>query len=193
MYHGVFIKVMTRDQAWLLVQEKVHKDFTLKHLLASEAIMRALARHFNQDEELWGITGLVHDIDWEQTESAPEQHSLIGAEWLKAAGFQPEIVEAVRVHNHMHGLEPKTLLEKALWCAEELTGLIVACAFVQPDKKLASVKPSSVKKKFRDKSFAAGVNREIISKCEEMIGLNLDQLIEIELKAMQAIASSLGL
>jgi hypothetical protein len=184
---------MTRDEAQQLVQEKVHKDFTLKHLLASEAIMRALARHFGEDEELWGITGLIHDIDWEQTETTPEQHSLIGAEWLKQAGFAPEVVEAVRVHNHMHGIEPKTLLEKSLWCAEELTGLIVACAFVQPDKKLASVKPSSVKKKFKEKSFAAGVNREIIAKCEEMIGLSLDELIDIELKAMQEIASSLGL
>jgi putative nucleotidyltransferase with HDIG domain len=184
---------MTHDEAWQFVQSKVSGQFLLNHLLASEAIMRALARHFNQDEELWGITGLVHDVDWEQTEATPEQHSLIGAEWLKQVGFQSEIVEAVKVHNHMHGIEPKTLLEKALWCAEELTGLIVACAFVQPDKKLARVKPSSVKKKFKDKSFAAGVNREIISKCEEMIGLTLDQLIEIELKAMQEIAPSLEL
>lgn len=184
---------MNRDIAWQFMQSKVSGEFLRKHLLASETIMRALARHFNQDEELWGITGLVHDIDWEQTEQTPEQHSLIGAEWLKQAGFQPEIVEAVRVHNYMHGIEPKTLLEKALWCAEELTGLIVACAFVQPDKKLASVKASSVKKKFKEKSFAAGVNREIIVKCQEMIGLNLEQLIEIELKAMQAIAHNLGL
>ncbi|MFH1111686.1 MAG: HDIG domain-containing metalloprotein [Patescibacteria group bacterium] len=184
---------MYRNQAFELVQTRVKGAFLRNHLLASEAIMRALAQHFNQDEELWGITGLVHDIDWEQTEQTPEQHSLIGAEWLKQAGFALEIVEAVKVHNHMHGIEPKTLLEKALWCAEELTGLIVACAFVQPDKKLVSVKLSSVKKKFKDKSFAAGVNREIISKCEEMIGLNLDQLIEIELKAMQTIAPSLGL
>ncbi len=184
---------MDRNEAWQLVQSKVRGDFLRKHLLASEAIMRGLARHFGEDEELWGITGLVHDIDWEQTESMLEQHSLVGAGWLKEAGFQPEIVEAVRVHNHMHGIEPKTLLEKALWCAEELTGLIVACAFVQLDKKLASVKASSVKKKFKEKSFAAGVNREIIAKCQEMIGLSLDELIEIELKAMQSIAPSLGL
>ncbi|MFA4937243.1 MAG: HDIG domain-containing metalloprotein [Patescibacteria group bacterium] len=184
---------MTRDKAWELVQQKVQGQFLRNHLLASEVIMRALARKFGEDEELWGLAGLTHDIDWELTEPTPEQHSIVGSQWLAEAGFPPEVVEAVRVHNHTHGFEPKTLLEKSLWCAEELTGLIVACAFVQPDKKLASVKSSSVKKKFKDKSFAAGVNREIIAKCEEMIGLTLDQLIEIELKAMQQIAPSLGL
>jgi len=182
-----------RNKIEQLICQKIRGQFLRNHLLASEAIMRALARKFGQDEELWGITGLVHDIDWEATESTPEQHSLVGAKWLTEAGFAPEIVEAVRVHNHMHGIEPKTLLEKSLWCAEELTGLIVACAFVQPDKKLASVKISSVKKKFKEKSFAAGVDREIISKCQEMIGLTLDELIELELKAMQDIAPSLGL
>ncbi|MFA4818427.1 MAG: HDIG domain-containing metalloprotein [Patescibacteria group bacterium] len=184
---------MTRDGAWQLVQEKVKGAFLRNHLLASEAIMRALARHFQQDEEIWGLAGLVHDIDWEVTETEPQTHGLIGAGWLSSAGFPAEVVEAVKVHNHMTGLEPKTLLEKTLWCAEELTGLIVACAYVQPDKKLASVKPSSVKKKFKDKAFAAGVNREIILKCQEMIGLSLDELIDIELKAMQEIANDLGM
>ena len=184
---------MTRDQAWVLVQEKVKGGFLRNHLLASEAIMRALARKFNQNEELWGLSGLVHDIDWELTESTPEQHSLVGAQWLAEVGFPAEIVEAVRVHNHMHGIEPKTLLEKSLWCAEELTGLIVACALVQPDKKLSSVKPESVLKKFKTPSFAKGVNREIIAKCQEMIGLSLEELIDIELKAMQEMASEIAL
>jgi len=184
---------MTRDQAWVLVQEKVKGGFLRNHLLASEAIMCALARKFKEDEELWGLTGLVHDIDWELTESTPEQHSLVGAQWLAEVGFPAEIVEAVRVHNHMHGIEPKTLLEKSLWCAEELTGLIVACALVQPDKKLSSVKPESVLKKFKTPSFAKGVNREIIAKCQEMIGLSLEELIDIELKAMQEMASEIAL
>jgi putative nucleotidyltransferase with HDIG domain len=184
---------MNRDEVWKFVQTKVTGQFLRSHLLSAEAIMRSLARKFGQDEELWGITGLVHDIDWELTEKTPEQHSLVGAGWLKEAGFQPEVVEAVRVHNHMHGFEPKTMLEKSLWCAEELTGLIVASALVQPDKKLASVKASSVKKKFGQKSFAAGVNRDIVAKCQDMIGLSLDELIELELKAMQDIAPSLGL
>lgn len=184
---------MTRDQAWALVQEKVKGEFLRNHLLASEAIMRALARYFHEDEEVWGLAGLVHDIDWELTESTPELHSLVGAQWLAEAGFHPEVVEAVKVHNHMHGFEPKTLLEKSLWCAEELTGLIVACALVQPDKKLVSVKIESVIKKFKTTSFARGVNRDIIAKCQEMIGLTLEQLVEVELRAMQAIAKNIGL
>ncbi|MDZ4229618.1 MAG: HDIG domain-containing protein [Candidatus Veblenbacteria bacterium] len=184
---------MTRDQAWQLVQEKVKGDFLRKHLLASEAVMRALARRFGENEELWGLAGLTHDIDWELTEPTPEQHSIIGSQWLTEAGFPPEVVEAVRVHNHMHGFEPKTPLEKSLWCAEELTGLIVACALVRPDKKLASVEPASVLKKFKTKSFAAGVNRDIIAKCQEMIGLSLEELVQLELTAMQGIASGIGL
>ena len=184
---------MTRENAWELVQARVQGQFLRNHLLASEAIMRALARKFNEDEELWGLAGLVHDIDWELTESATKQHSLVGSQWLAEAGLPPEVVEAVRVHNHVHGFEPKTLLEKSLWCAEELTGLIVACALVQPDKKLTSVKPESVMKKFKTASFAKGVNRDIIAKCQEMIGLSLEELISIELQAMQAIASSIGL
>lgn len=184
---------MTRDKAWQLIQSKVQGQFLRKHLLASEAIMRALARKFGENEELWGLAGLTHDIDWELTEATPEQHSILGSQWLAEAGFPPEVVEAVKVHNHTHGFEPKTFLEKSLWCAEELTGLIVACAFVQPDKKLASVKPESVMKKFKTASFAKGVNREIIAKCQEMIGLNLEELIAIELKAMQDIAPVLGL
>jgi putative nucleotidyltransferase with HDIG domain len=184
---------MTRDQAWVLVQDKVKGAFLRNHLLASEAIMRALARKFGEDEELWGLAGLTHDIDWELTEAAPEQHSIVGSQWLAEAGFPPEVVEAVRVHNHTHGFEPNTLLEKSLWCAEELTGLIVACAFVQPDKKLSSVKPESVLKKFKTASFAKGVNRDVIGKCQEMIGLSLEELIALELKAMQDIARELGL
>ncbi len=184
---------MNRDQAWELVQQKVKGQFLRMHLLAAEAIMRALARKFGQDEELWGLAGLTHDIDWELTEPTPEQHSIIGSGWLKEAGFPPEVVEAVRVHNHTHGFAPKTLMEKALWCAEELTGLIVACALVQPDKKLTSVKPESVLKKFKSKSFAAGVNRDIIARRQDMIGVSLEELIGIELTAMQEVAQSLGL
>lgn len=184
---------MIRDHAWQLVQSKVKGEFLRNHLLASEAIMGALARKFEQDEDLWGLAGLVHDIDWELTEGAPEQHSLIGAKWLAEAGFPPEVVEAVRVHNHMHGIDPKTLLEKSLWCAEELTGLIVACALVQPDKKLASVKPESVLKKFKTPGFAKGVNREIIARCQELVGLSIEELIAIELQAMQVIAQDINL
>jgi len=184
---------MTREEAWVLVREKIKSEFTLNHLLASEAVMRALASRFNEDQDSWGIAGLVHDIDWEITAHNPEQHSLLGAVWLREAGLSDHIVQAVKTHNHLHQLKPESLMAKALYCSEELTGLIVACALVQPDKKLASVKVSSVKKKFKDKSFAAGVNRDIILTCRELIGLTLDELIELELIALQAIASSIAL
>ncbi len=184
---------MNRTSAWDLVQSKVKSNFLLNHLLASEAVLKALAIYFNEDKDKWALAGLLHDIDWEQTESDPDKHSLIATEWLEAAGIEADIVYAVKVHNHRHGFELKTLLDKTLFCAEELTGLIMACAFVQPDKKLSSVKESSVKKKFKDKSFAAGVDREIIKQCEILIGLSLDDLIKIELRAMQEIAGDIGL
>lgn len=184
---------MDRAIALDLLQSKVKSKFLLNHLLASEAVMRALAKHFNEDENKWGLAGLLHDIDWDITESEPDKHSLLGAEWLEAAQVDVDIVYAVKAHNHKHGLSLKSLLDKTLYCAEELTGLIMACAFVQPDKKLASVKESSIKKKFKDKSFAAGVNRQIISECQNLINLSLDELIAIELQAMQGIAGELGL
>lgn len=184
---------MTRAEAWDLVQSKVKSNFLLNHLLASEAVMKALASHFNENADKWALAGLLHDIDWDVTEAEPDKHSLLAAEWLEQAGLESEIIYAIKAHNHKHGLALNNLLDKTLFCAEELTGLIMACAFVQPDKKLASVKESSVKKKFKDKSFAAGVDREIIKQCETLIGLSLDDLIKIELNAMQGIAGDLGL
>jgi len=145
------------------------------------------------DPDAWAMAGLLHDIDWEQAESTPEKHSLIAEEILNKKSVRPDIVKAIKIHNHLHGLEPQTLMEKALYCAEELTGLVVAAALVHPDKKLASVEPESVIKKFKDKSFARGVNREIILKCKEYLGLELRDLTEITIGAMQRVAGELGL
>ncbi len=184
---------MTREEALDLLHQHVKNQNLIKHMLAAEAIMRALARKFGEDEEKWALAGLLHDIDWEETQDTPELHTVKSKEYLTEAGLDPEIVQAIYVHNHVHGVEPKTLLEKALYSAEELTGLIVACALVQPDKKLASVKRESVLKKFKQPSFAAGVNRDIILKAEEYLGLSLEELIDIELSAMQEIADDLGL
>lgn len=184
---------MTRDQALQLVRQHVKNENLVKHMIAAEVIMRALARHFGEHEDEWGLAGLLHDLDWEETAETPERHSLVTVEYLKATDCPPEVIEAIRVHNHMHGFEPQTRLEKVLYCAEELTGLIVASALVQPDKKLASVTAESVLKKFKSPAFAKGVNREIIVKCEEFLGLSLERLVEIELGAMQERASDLGL
>ncbi|OGY58668.1 MAG: phosphohydrolase [Candidatus Colwellbacteria bacterium RIFCSPLOWO2_12_FULL_44_13] len=184
---------MTYEEGLTLLHKHVKNESLIKHCIAAGIIMRALAKKFNEDEENWELTGLLHDLDWEETQSTPEKHSLVAVEYLKQTDCPPEIIEAIRIHNHNHGLEPKTLLEKAIYCAEELTGLIVASALVQPDKKLASVKAESVLKKFKVPSFAKGVNREIILKCKEFLGIELEELIKIELVAMQARPAEVGL
>lgn len=184
---------MNREEALQLVRQHVKNENLIKHMVAAEAVMRALARKFGQDENQWGLAGLLHDIDWEETQANPELHSIKSREYLTRAGVDPEIVRAIYIHNHVHGLTPETLLEKALYSAEELTGLIVAAALVQPDKKLASVRPESILKKFNQPSFAAGVNREIILKAEDLLGITLPELVELELGAMREIAPELGL
>jgi putative nucleotidyltransferase with HDIG domain len=182
-----------REKALKLIDQYIKNENLKKHLLATEALMRALAKKFNQDEEIWGVTGLVHDIDWELTKENPEKHSIIGAEILEKEGFPQEIVNAVRIHNHIHNLEPKTLLEKALYSCEEMTGFIVAVALVMPNKKLSEVTVERIMDKFKEKAFAKGVNREIIKKCEELLGIKVEELAEICLKSMQEISDQLGL
>lgn len=190
---------ITRDNALQLLHEHIKNPNLIKHHLAVEIQMRALAEYFQKcgfaaiNPDAWAMAGLLHDMDWEMTESEPKKHSLITAEILGKYGVHPAIVEAIRVHNHVHGIEPKTLMEKALYCAEELTGLVVAAALVQPEKKLASVDVPSVIKKFNDKAFARGVNREIILKCKDFLGMELDELISLTLRTMQARAKELGL
>ena len=189
--HSYFF--MTRDHALTLVREHVKNENLVKHMLAAEAVMRALARKFGEDEDAWGLAGLLHDIDWEETQSTPELHSLKSKEYLTAAEVDPAVVHAIYVHNHMHGIEPQSRMEKALYSAEELTGLIVASALVQPDKKLAAVEAQSVLKKFKQPAFARGVDREIILRAEGWLEMSLLELIELELRAMQGIAAELGL
>ena len=139
------------------------------------------------------LRSLLHDIDYEVTKTDPEQHSLIGAEWLKEMGLSDDVVYAVKVHNERHGLLRLSLLDKALYIVDPLTGFITAVALVRPDKKLASVELKSLKKKFKEKSFAAGADREQIKLCETELNIPLDEFLEISLKAMQGIADKLGL
>ena len=184
---------MNRDEALALLREHVHNENLIKHCLASEAIMRALARKLGRDEEQWGIAGLVHDVDFEQTADAPDKHGLVGAGILEEHGLSPEIIDAVKAHNAEGlGLERTKEFHHALACAETITGLIVATALVYPDKKLASVKASSIKKRMKKKDFARNVNRGIIMECEQ-IGLTLDEFAQLSLEAMQGIADDLGL
>ncbi len=183
---------MTRKEVFDSIRDNIENVNTIKHMLATEAIMRALAKRFGEDEEEWGLTGLLHDIDMELTEGDMNTHSRLGADLARELEASEAAVHAILCHNQAHGIPLETKLDKALFCADPLTGLIIAAALVRPDKKLAGVEASSVKKRFKEKSFAAGASREQISQCTE-IGLELDQFLELGLEAIKGIAPSLGL
>ncbi len=183
---------MTRDEALDSISINVENQSTVKHMLATEAIMRALARRLGEDEEEWGLTGLLHDIDMELTEGDMSTHSKLGADLVRELGASEAIARAILCHNEAHGIPRETKLDKALFCADPLTGLVIAAALVRPDKKLAGVEASSLRKRFKEKSFAAGASREQIAQCSE-INLELDDFLALGLEAMQRIASDLGL
>lgn len=155
--------------------------------------MKALARRFNEDEEKWGLAGLLHDIDYEKVKDDLSQHSLVGAKILEDLGLDKDICQAVKVHNEAHGIAPETLMEKALFAADPLTGLIVAAALVLPSKKIKDLTADNVLNRFKEKAFARGASREIIGKCEELLGLGLEEFTKIGLGAIQEIDSDLGL
>jgi len=183
---------MTREEALESIKTNVENENLVKHMLATEAIMRALARRLDEDDEEWGLAGLLHDIDMELTEGDMSTHSKLGADLAAELGASEEIARAILCHNERHGIPRETKFEKALFCVDPLTGLITAVALVRPDKKLAGLEAKSVKKKFNQKSFAAAVDREQISLCSQ-IGLELDEFIELGLEAMKGIAGELGL
>ena len=185
--------MLSRDEALTLIKSKIKNQNLIKHMLASEAIIKSLARKLGEPEEEWGIVGLIHDLDFEETKDDPKKHTLITAEILKDKGFTDEQIQAIKAHNAENtGVERQTKLDYALTCAEQITGLIVACALVQPDKKLASVTPESILKKFKQKAFAANVSRQDIQLCEKL-GLSLEEFVDLGLKAMQEISDNLGI
>lgn len=183
---------MNREEAYKLVKKNLKQKNLVKHCLAVEAVMRELARYFEEDEEKWGLAGLLHDIDYTETFDEPEKHGLLGAEMLEKLGVEEEIVYAVKVHNHIHGLPRKNLIDKALYASDPITGLIVAAALIHPDKKLTSIDSDFVIKRYREKSFARGANRDTIASCKEM-EIELEEFAALSLKAMQGIAEELGL
>jgi len=183
---------MTREEALDSISTNVENENLIKHMLATEAIMRALARRFGEDEEEWGLTGLLHDIYMELTEGDMSTHSRLGADLAGELGGSEAMAHAILCHNQAHGIPLETNLDKALYCADPLTGLIIAAALVRPDKKLAGVEAKSVGKKFKEKSFAAGANREQIAQCAGL-GIELDEFLGLGLEAMKGIAPSLGL
>ena len=190
---------LNRDQILKLVKEKINNKNLVSHCLAVEAIMRGLAEELNKrdgngglDKDKWAMTGLVHDIDYDQTAKEPEKHSLIGSEVLKDLGFDDDIVYSVRVHNQIHGLPLKSDMDIALYAADPISGLIVAAALIRPEKKLYAVNAGSVFKRFGEKAFARGANRQQIMACEKL-GIKLEDFIKIALKSMQKIDKELGL
>ncbi|WP_428897265.1 HDIG domain-containing protein [Parelusimicrobium proximum] len=183
---------MDRNEALDLLKEYVKSEAMIRHSLASEAIMRALARELGQDEEKWGTAGLLHDIDVEITGGDPLTHALKTRELLDGK-VDEETINAIEMHNEMATKRERTqLFEHALAAGETISGMITAVTLVYPDKKVASVKVKSVTKRLKEKSFASGVNRANIMECEK-IGLPIDKFVEISLKAMQEAAPALGM
>ncbi|MFB3895413.1 MAG: HDIG domain-containing metalloprotein [bacterium] len=179
---------MNREEGWELVCTNVQNKNLRKHMLATEAVLKSLAARLNEPVELWSFTGLVHDLDVEKTDA--EQHTLVTAQMLEEKGVAPEIVHAIKAHNQKAPVETK--LDRALFATDSLTGLIVACALIHPDKKLKSINAQFVINRFGEKRFAAGARREDIQTCTEL-GLTLEQFTELALTAMQEIDQELGL
>lgn len=184
---------MTRGEALKLLKKEIKNENLIKHSLAVEAGMRKLAKYFKENENRWGICGLLHDIDYEKTKNSPELHSKLGSEMLEKLGVEKDICEAILSHNERHQIPPQSLMAKALFCLDPLTGLIVASALVLPSKKLKDLKVENVLNRFKEKSFARGANRKTIQKCEEYLNLKLEKFIEIVLEGMKEIAPLLGL
>jgi len=184
---------MEKTEAINLLKQKLKNQNLQKHCLAVGSAMVELADFFGKDKQKWEVCGLLHDIDYEQTKDNPEQHSKVGSEMLKEKGLSDEVCEAVYSHNEIHGVSPKSLMGKALYCVDPLTGLIVAATLVLPSKKINDLEVENVLNRFGEKSFAKGANREIIKKCENYLNLSLEKFVGITLKAMQDISDDLGL
>lgn len=184
---------MTRVEAWAIVTEYVKNPNLQKHMLAVEAAMAAYAQKFNQDEQRWRVAGLLHDFDWEIHPSLDE-HPQKGAQILREKGVDEAMIRTIQSHATHTGVERIELIDKALFACDEITGLITATALVRPDKRLAGVEVSSIKKKFKQPSFAAGVNRAEVEQGAQELGVDLwEEHVPLVLKAMQSIASELGM
>lgn len=183
---------MTREEALALLREWTLKEGLRKHALGVEAAMRHYARRLGQDEEVWGVTGLLHDFDYERYPDA-ENHPVRGAEELRRRGLDETMVRAILAHASYTGVPRDTLLAKALFAVDELVGMVTAAALVQPDRKLASVSTASVLKKMKDKAFARSVNRDEIRLGAAELGIPLEEHIAEVIAAMSSISDTLGL
>ena len=184
---------MSREKALSLLEEHIENPNMIKHCLASEAVLGALAEHLGEDREKWSMAGLLHDLDVEMTNADLNVHGRETVRILQDLGVDPEIIEAIGLHNERSAGEKRSKpFHHALAAGETATGLIIATALVYPDKKLASVKPKSILKRMKEKAFAASVDRDIIRECEQ-IPIPLNEFALISLQAMQSISPELGL
>lgn len=188
----------SRADAWGLMTKYTESESLRRHMLAVEAAMRAYARKFGEDEESWGIAGLLHDFDYEkhpnpEAKADPNEHPLLGSRILEEQGYPEEIIYAIKTHADYLHLPRKSAMDKTLAAVDELTGLITAAALVRPDKSLANLEARSVRKKMKDKAFARGVNREDVIGGAQALGVDLDEHITFVIEAMRGIAPELGL
>ncbi len=181
---------MERDAAIALCRERTLKETTLRHLISVEGVMRALAGRFGEDEDLWGLTGLFHDLDQDHTGDDAENHALLAAEWLREAGVDERVVNGVLAHAKPEYRTDR--MSKAVVHADAVAGLLVAVALVRPERA-QGMKVSSVKKKLKEKAFAPGVNREEITGVEGSIGLPLDEFLAVSIEGLQRVAMEIGL
>lgn len=184
---------ITRVKAMELLNENIKNPNMIKHCLASEAVMGAIAERLGEDKEKWAMAGLLHDLDVEITHADLDIHGLESVKILEQEGVDPEIIEAVKLHNEQScGEKRNKPFHYALAAGETITGMVIATTLVYPDKKLASVKPKSITKRMKEKAFAASVNRDIIRECE-LLNIPLPEFAELALRAMQSISDDLGL
>jgi len=186
---------MNRDEALSLMQSRITNNNLRKHILAVESVMKFLARELKEDEEKWGLVGLLHDLDYEETKNAPEKHTLITAEILQGKGVDQDIIDAIKAHAFGFSPSiqaPNTSVQHAIYCADPVTGFLVACALIHKEKKLAPVDVDFARKRMKEKRFAAGASREAMNKCTN-IGMDIDKFLQISLDAMKSISTELGL
>ncbi len=185
------MELMPREHAMHLVKESLPNKNLRKHVYAVEAVMRGLAEHLGEDPEVWGLAGLLHDLDYEKTQDDPDRHTYLTVEWLEQEdGVPGEVKHAI--HAHADHAPRESLMDKAIYCADPTTGFLVACALMHPSKKLAQLDPGFIKRRFDEKRFAAGASREQMAACSE-IGLELDDFLMMANASMIGIARDLGL
>lgn len=184
---------MDREEALRLVRSRVENENLVSHMLATEAIMGALARRLGGDEQRWRLAGLLHDLDVEQTADRMEAHGNLTIEWLREAGLDDEeVLQAIRAHNSSNGSSITCAMDRAMFACDCLSGLVTAAALIRPEKKLAPVELKSLKKRFKEPSFAKGARREDILTCSEL-EMELEEFLAIGLEAMKEVADDLGL